>query len=132
MPWPVYSERFINLDVQDTWATYYVPSRKRAIVRSVVVVNWTTVPAFWQMTLNGWPAFLSQIQAAYETVAYSTALVCYAGDEIACAVNEPDMHLNVSGHLLDAPDDLLRDDLAMQVPLEKPPPVWPPATPSPP
>lgn len=99
MPSHPYSETFVRATAGGVYS-YWVPPGKRAIVRSVTVMNFVAPPVAVYVAIAGvFIAYLEfQVVASFRSAEYYA--VAYSGQEIQVQVGASGMHTTVSGTLL--------------------------------
>lgn len=108
-----YSVRFMTGRGTSRRETYTVPVGKRAVVRSVAFLHWTTVGQSSMLFVHGISAFFFVNQAANEFRFADVRLLAYAGETIFVQTSGADVAYTVSGFLYY--DDATRPDDADNV-----------------
>ena len=103
MGWPIYSERFIVTSAVNTWVTWAVPDRMRAVVTYVSCVN--TTHAAWSINVkaHGYYLALHTFLASEETLTASPRIVLYERETIEVYLTGSGMHTYVGGFLFADP-----------------------------
>jgi len=99
--WPVYTETFIRRRslAAGTW-NWTVPAGKRAIVKSVVVVQTGATAGLAEILINNVACHIVQVPAAASASALELLAVAYAGQVVGAYASQANFDITVSGWLL--------------------------------
>lgn len=126
MPWPSYSERFLEHSAAGSW-DYYVPAQMRAVVKFLSVVSMQTAISVAQVSINGIACYHRQFPAGGGSVQADLMAVAYQGDLIRLYLSHSDMLGHLSGYVFqDLTGHTGPPRAAAPLPSPPPDPVWHP------
>jgi len=99
----VYSERFFTANGIAVETAYWVPSGKRAIVRSVVAANTQSEAGYWFFYVAGNPTYYRAYQALPQGDSVDMRVVAYGGQSIKVYTSAAALYVTVSGYLFEDP-----------------------------
>jgi hypothetical protein len=98
MPWPVYTETFIRTQARNTWTVYTVPAGRRAVVKSVMLVNGGAAAGEVHVQVGETSIVFVPFQAAYANQIFNLTAVAYAGQTVSCLATAISVHQTISGY----------------------------------
>jgi len=101
MPWPVYTERLLYVKATSGMHTYTVPEKKRAVVKSVIVVDGIQVTGHTEVKVHGALICMVLFPAPTRSVSLEMTVVAYERETITVFAGVPGIHVTVSGFLFD-------------------------------
>lgn len=96
---PVYSHRFVQVQVPGTWAGYTVPGGHRAVVRSIMMSTYQQSDGEAYVSVAGITIARAVFQAGTFTQNVDTRLVAYAGEAIMALTYGVQTRVVVGGYL---------------------------------
>lgn len=126
MAWPVYSELLFKASPNNVWEQWYVPTGKRAVVKSVSAVNTQPAIARVDVSVAGYVVWIHNFPAAITSEVLAVMWVAYAGQHLGIRTSTSNASCVLCGYLFDDPGGLQGDPAG-----EPAPPGWVP-TPAPP
>jgi hypothetical protein len=109
-----YSSRFILMKsaaVSES-ARWTVPAGRRAVVKQMSAINNSPGAAYVMLAVEGYYVQRFNFQAIGESQSREMRLTLYAGEELICLCQQPDMRVSVDGHLFEDTAARLVDDAA--------------------
>jgi hypothetical protein len=111
-----YSERFLLMSIEKLWVTYTVPPGKRAVVKTISMVNGLDIEALCMAYVAGILVVQRFLPAHSTFFNVGAHLVAYAGEDIGGYLGEVGGGLIVSGFLFDDLGGASTGPPAMQAP----------------
>jgi hypothetical protein len=103
MPWPVYTHRFLVVNIPAAWSYWTVPAGMRAVVKSVTIVNGGTSSTDGAQLRVGSTFLALHNPAAKTTAVLAMTQVAYGGEVLSGWVTGPSTFMSVSGFLFEDP-----------------------------
>jgi hypothetical protein len=97
----IYSTRFLQTRGGNKTVTVTVPPAKRAVIRCVTAMNFSTTESNYALFVAGTAVLFWVSRTAYSTQYVDVRLVAYAGEDLKLSIEGPDMAVHISGYLLD-------------------------------
>jgi hypothetical protein len=109
-----YSVRFflVKTVAANETHTWTVPSGKRAVIKQISAINNSPGAAVLYVAVEGYYVQRFNFQAIGESQSREMRLTLYAGEELICLCQQPDMRVSVDGHLFEDTAARLVDDAA--------------------
>jgi hypothetical protein len=101
--WPVYSERLIRVKDAQTAKTYTVPQGHRAVVRSIVIVNYSGLDGYVNCQVDGHCVCLVIYPGEPRNFVRDLRAVAYAGDVLTVITNAAHFHVTMWGYIFRDP-----------------------------
>lgn len=126
MPWPVYTERLMQVSEVNTWRSYHVKTGKRLILKTCVATNTDPVtPLQVHVLLNGFYVAAFFIRDAYAAQSLELMNVGYEGEEMRVYLQGVSGWAVLTGWVLADPDGppAVSDEIT-PLPSWPDPPAW--------
>jgi len=103
MSYPIYTHRFLHVLTPNVWVYWTVPTGKRAVIKSILVVNGhDTISQGGQVKIgNGWVCISNP--APKSTVNIALTIAAYHGEVLSAFAVGSTSYIAVGGFLFDDP-----------------------------